>query len=174
MLSLRLLHAVELEKRIRDAAGPAGEAEAARAVKDAGNLVQGESRKSFLPSSSGPNPATGANTLRWQTGGLARSILSRVSGSGFSTQARVGPTLVYGAIHETGGRTKAHVIKARKAGGALAFAHKGANVVVKSVQHPGSLIPARPYMRPALERAMPRIESIFRSIYSGLLAETPA
>ena len=54
----------------------------------------------------------------------------------------IGTNLVYAAIHQFGGTTKAHVIKAR-AGGVLAW---GGGKFAKSVNHPGSVIPARPYL----------------------------
>lgn len=48
----------------------------------------------------------------------------------------------YAAIHQFGGTTKPHVIRARVAK-ALAVPGRG---VFKSVQHPGSVIPARPFI----------------------------
>ncbi len=57
-----------------------------------------------------------------------------------------GSNMEYARIHQEGGTTKAHTIKARN-GKALSFAGKdGGNVMRKSVNHPGSVIPARPYM----------------------------
>lgn len=56
-------------------------------------------------------------------------------------EAVIGSNKVYAAIHQFGGKTKAHVIKPvnKKA---LAFGGK----VVRQVNHPGSDIPARPYL----------------------------
>jgi phage gpG-like protein len=52
----------------------------------------------------------------------------------------------YARIHQEGGKTKAHDIKARN-GKALSFTGRdGKQVVRKSVKHPGSEITARPYM----------------------------
>jgi phage gpG-like protein len=56
-----------------------------------------------------------------------------------------GSNLAYARIHQEGGTTKAHTIKARN-GKALAFMMGNKKVLVKSVKHPGSKIPARPYM----------------------------
>jgi phage gpG-like protein len=72
------------------------------------------------------------------TGLLKNSI--QMSSSG--TQAVVGTNLVYAAIHQFGGRTKPHVIRP-KYKRALAFG----GIVVRSVNHPGSSIPARPFLR---------------------------
>jgi phage virion morphogenesis protein len=55
--------------------------------------------------------------------------------------ATVGSDRVYAAIHQFGGRTSPHVIAPRYKK-ALAFN----GVVRKSVQHPGSNIPARPFL----------------------------
>lgn len=56
---------------------------------------------------------------------------------------RVGTNRVYGAIHQLGGQTKAHVIRPVK-GKALAW--PGGRHPVRGVNHPGSKIPARPYL----------------------------
>lgn len=55
--------------------------------------------------------------------------------------AQVGTNLVYAAIQHLGGQTKPHVIRAKRAK-ALAFG----GIFRKSVNHPGSKIPARPFL----------------------------
>ena len=70
-------------------------------------------------------------------GQLAASITSQV-GNDF---ARIGSNKKYAAIHHLGGKTKAHKIRPKKKK-ALAFG----GLVLKSVNHPGSDIPARPYL----------------------------
>jgi len=72
-----------------------------------------------------------------QTGQLASSIEGRSN----STSAMVGTNLVYAAIHQLGGKTKAHTITARKAK-ALHFG----GIFRRQVRHPGSKIPARPFL----------------------------
>lgn len=57
------------------------------------------------------------------------------------SQAVVGTNVAYAAIHQFGGQTKPHVIKPRYKR-ALAFG----GVIVRQVQHPGSKIPARPFL----------------------------
>lgn len=66
----------------------------------------------------------------------------------------------YARIHEFGGKTAPHVIvpRVRKA---LSFIMGGNKVVVKSVNHPGSTIPARPYLRPALAATQDKIVKEF-------------
>ena len=56
-------------------------------------------------------------------------------------RAWVGTNKVYAAIQQLGGKTKPHVIAPRNKK-ALAFGGK----VVKKVNHPGSTIPARPFL----------------------------
>jgi phage gpG-like protein len=53
----------------------------------------------------------------------------------------IGSNLIYAAIHQWGGKTKAHEIRARHAK-ALRFNGR----FFKSVKHPGSEIPARPFL----------------------------
>lgn len=72
------------------------------------------------------------------TGLLKQSIQMNSTG----TTAQVGTNLVYAAIHQFGGKTRPHVIKAKHAR-ALSFG----GIVVRQVNHPGSNIPARPFLR---------------------------
>ncbi len=75
--------------------------------------------------------------LQRSAGGLAASIQDAWD----NNSATVGTNKVYAAIHQFGGTTKPHVIKP-KYKRALAFG----GVVVRQVQHPGSKIPARPFL----------------------------
>lgn len=75
------------------------------------------------------------------SGQLAASISTQV-GTGF---ARIGSNKPYAAIHHLGGQTAAHEIRPRNKK-ALAFMAGGDSVLARSVQHPGSKIPARPYL----------------------------
>jgi len=56
----------------------------------------------------------------------------------------------YAAIQEYGGKTAAHEILPDKAQ-LLAFAMNGKQVFARKIQHPGSQIPERSYLRSALE-----------------------
>jgi len=55
----------------------------------------------------------------------------------------IGSNRVYAAIHQLGGTTKAHIIRPRNKGGLF---WPGAKHPMKSVRHPGSVIPARPFL----------------------------
>lgn len=71
------------------------------------------------------------------TGRLASSIEQHHD----ATTATVGTNVKYAAIHQFGGKTSPHVILPRNKK-ALAFGGR----VVKKVNHPGSNIPARPFL----------------------------
>lgn len=72
-----------------------------------------------------------------QTGRLASSIITDYDAS----SVVIGSNVEYARIHQLGGKTKAHTIRPNQKK-ALAFGGH----VVKSVNHPGSDIPARPYL----------------------------
>lgn len=71
------------------------------------------------------------------SGRLAASITPAYD----ATSARVGTNVVYAAIQHFGGQTRPHTILPKN-GKALRFG----NVIVKKVNHPGSKIPARPFL----------------------------
>lgn len=86
------------------------------------------------------------------TGALARSIHSVTDRSASYVLGRVFSSgdVKYAAIHEYGGHTAPHIIEPKKAS-VLAFAGKsGDTVFAKRVNHPGSRIPERSYMRSSL------------------------
>ncbi len=60
-----------------------------------------------------------------------------------TARVRIGTNVKYAAIHQFGGKTKPHIIEARKKGGLW---WPGARHPVRSVNHPGSNIPARPFL----------------------------
>lgn len=86
------------------------------------------------------------------TGALRRSIQSDVTDTGERIIGRVYSSgdVKYAAIHEFGGRTRAHIIEPRKAQ-ALMFVMGGRNVFARRVNHPGSQMPERSFMRTSLQ-----------------------
>jgi phage gpG-like protein len=84
-----------------------------------------------------PSPKRANGMILQSSGRLRDSIVESVTG----TSAAIGTNVVYAAIHQLGGQTRPHVIlpKNKKA---LAFNGR----VVKKVNHPGSKIPARPFL----------------------------
>ena len=73
------------------------------------------------------------------TGRLRNSIHAAVTGN----RIEVGTNVKYAAIHQFGGKTSPHMIFPKN-GKALFW--PGARHPVKSVNHPGSNIPARPFL----------------------------
>jgi phage gpG-like protein len=87
--------------------------------------------------------------LRNRTGTLRRSINYRVVGTSTLITAFVGTNLDYARIHEYGGTTKPHVIEPKNAQ-ALHFLMNGKDCFFKRVNHPGSRMPERSFLRSAL------------------------
>lgn len=86
------------------------------------------------------------------TGALARSIHSNVDRTAVSVFGRVYSSgdVKYAGIHEYGGQTAPHIIEPKKAR-ALAFMGKGGNqVFARRVNHPGSKMPERSFLRSSL------------------------
>lgn len=116
--------------------------------------------------------------LRRRTGALMNSIsnskqVEEIEGSVIGTIGPVG--VVYAAIHEFGGQTRPHIIKPRYKKALRWVSSQGQfmslsgrrlrtntiHAFAKEVKHPGSKIPARPYMRPALLKSRERIAERF-------------
>ena len=99
------------------------------------NFVQ-EGRPKWKPS----RRATSQKGKTLQNHGrLAESIVSKST----SNQAIVGTDVIYAAILQFGGKTSPHIIKPKNK---KALFWPGAKHPVKSVKHPGSDIPARPFL----------------------------
>src|SRR5271156_3072776 len=90
--------------------------------------------------------------LASRSGALAASIAAEVSGDGEDVAATVGSfgDVKYAAIQEYGGKTGAHEILPGKAS-VLAFIAGGAMHFARRIEHPGSAIPERSYLRSSLD-----------------------
>ncbi len=90
--------------------------------------------------------------LSARTGALKASIMADVSADGDGFLASVGSAgeVKYAAIQEYGGKTGAHEILPAKAQ-ALAFVAGGGLRFAPGVEHPGSLVPERSYLRSSLD-----------------------
>lgn len=97
------------------------------------------------------------------TGALARSINNKVDRVSNGVMARVfsAGDVKYAGIHEYGGVTPAHVIIPKKAN-ALAFAMGGKMSFFAKVNHPGSKIPERSYLRSSLRDKSVEISTGFK------------
>lgn len=117
---------------------------------DFGNRSLATIKKDFM---TGPRP----QRLGVGTGRLRSSIRYRVMSEGDNMTLTFGTDVPYAAIHEYGGKTRPHVIRLKRKP-FLAFIKDGQWVYTKkAVQHPGSVIPARPYLRPGLEAGLPKL-----------------
>jgi phage gpG-like protein len=97
------------------------------------------------------NDKLSGGVLNVRSGALRESIAADVSASGDGVSATVGSNGVkYAAIQEYGGKTAAHEILPAKAQ-ALAFVVNGALRFARRVEHPGSVIPERSYLRSTLD-----------------------
>jgi phage virion morphogenesis protein len=85
-----------------------------------------------------PRPDGSVTTILRHHGLLRASLTHEGYGDG---TAVLGTNLVYGRIHQEGGKTGAHTITPKRTQ-ALRFNGRFA----KKVNHPGSEVPARPYM----------------------------
>lgn len=96
--------------------------------------------------------------LATRSGALKASISAEILNSGDTVLATIGSVgdVKYAAIQEYGGRTAAHEILPDKAL-ALAFLSGGAPRFARRVNHPGSTLPARPYLLTALDEARDEI-----------------
>jgi hypothetical protein len=91
--------------------------------------------------------------LRTRSGFLSARTTAQVEEHGDTFVLRLGNPQRYSRILELGGVTPPHAIRPRRPDGVLAFERSGATIFARRVQHPGSHIPARPTLRPALEEA---------------------
>lgn len=120
--SISVIGANAIIRRFQKARGEIGSETRKNLIK-AGSVIQAAAKKNFRPRAAkgAPNLLVGPKTLRVQSGQLRRSIRVLAKGKGANTVVTVGPTVVYGRIHELGG------------------------------EEFKSAIPKRPYMAPALK-----------------------
>lgn len=88
--------------------------------------------------------------LKMRSGRLLNSIKAQMRESQYALYMRVYSSGVpYARIHEYGGKTRPHLILPKNVQ-ALHFMVKGQGVFAARVNHPGSVIPERSYMRSSL------------------------
>jgi phage gpG-like protein len=97
------------------------------------------------------NKLSGA-VLNTSSGALRDSIAANVTADSDSVLASVGSEgdVKYAAIQEYGGKTSAHEILPVK-GDVLAFVAGDGQHFARRIEHPGSMIPERSYLRSSLE-----------------------
>jgi phage virion morphogenesis protein len=115
-------------------------------MQEIGEIIVTQSAEAFeqggLPGHKWPESArvkaSGGQTLV-DSARLKNSITARASGN----KVEVGTNVVYAAIHQFGGKTSPRTIRPKNK---KALFWPGASHPVMSVRHPGSTIPARPFL----------------------------
>ena len=132
----------------------------AKAAKDANKRVMATVKKAALRVQRGAkeNVKTKLNTTGLSTGTLGRSI--GIVARPAQLEADIGPSVIYGRIHEFGGVIKP--VKAQQ----LVFEVDGEVRTAMQVT-----IPKRPYLQPALDDAQPAIRRDFEGMVGVLLEE---
>jgi phage gpG-like protein len=117
-----------------------------KASADFANRTVSTSKRDYL--------SGGADHLKVRTGRLRSSIRYLIGEADKDITISFGSDVAYAAIHEFGGKTMAHRIEPRRKKFLRFFS--GGNVVFsRGVNHPGSVIPARPFLTPAVEDEEP-------------------
>lgn len=118
-------------------------------LKSVGDRVVEQTKRRFESGGPAPDgtpwqPPKSPNPKRIRTltvsGHLRDSIHYQMRGQ---SAVEIGTNRVYAAIHQLGGRTSPHIIRPLTKGGLF---WPGAKHPMKSVRHPGSVIPARPFL----------------------------
>ena len=118
----------------------------------------------------------GTKLARAKTGNWPGKILQRSGALAASiqqdfdaTHAVVGTNKVYAAIQQFGGKTRPHVIRP-KTKRALSFG----GIVVRQVNHPGSNIPARPFLALTLRDQREMVQAANQFYRAALDRNTPS
>jgi phage virion morphogenesis protein len=150
----------QLARKLADLSGP----------MDAIGLLVTESVRDNFKRGAGPDGAAWKKSRRAveQNGqtlvdtGRLRSSITHQAGEDCVV---IGTTLPYAAVHQFGGRTAPRVIRAKN-GKALVFTIGGRTIFRRAVNHPGSIIPARPFLG-VRDEDWPEIEAILQSYLEG-------
>jgi hypothetical protein len=134
------------------------QANVVKALEAGMKLAGDKAIRSYL---TGPRP----ERLGVVTGRLRAGVFSKASrgtpGEIFATGVLGVSNIIYSWIHELGGTTRPHVIQAKSAPYLAFYWEKiGRWVRFKKVNHPGSKMPARPYLDYAIRMTKPKIESL--------------
>lgn len=102
-------------------------------------------QQGFVNNGVRPWPERKTDTGRRILTGETRELENSIGYEASSNRVSWGSDVVYASIHNRGGKTKAHEIRARR-GKALKFAGKGGDIYRRKVNHPGSQIPKRQFI----------------------------
>jgi len=153
-----------------------------QAATEIGFKVAGDAKRNLDARPIAPSTDT-RMPPRIRTHRLSRAITSFVESAPAALRSIVGVlgVVAYGRIQERGGMTPAHEIRPRykkmlrwasrsmqgplllQKSGKVSNRNKGMFVFAKLVKHPGSRIPGRPYLGPAVESNVGFIEARWRA-----------
>lgn len=103
-------------------------------------------KEGFVNNGLQPWPERKTDTGRKTLTGETRELQDSIDYKADKGKTSWGSDVVYGSIHNRGGKTKAHKIKPRR-GKALKFMGKdGTDIMRRGVNHPGSNIPKRQFI----------------------------
>lgn len=120
-------------------------------LMDFGNDTVATIKKDYL---TGPRPGK----LGVGTGRLRSSIRFQAVAKDDQMTVTFGSDVPYAAIHEFGGTTKPHVIRPKRKP-FLSFMKDGKWIYTKKdIQHPGSVIPPRPFLTPGVAQEFPKLQ----------------
>ena len=105
--------------------------------------------------------------LTSRTGNLANSLRSEVVSTDDGISLTASANTPYAAIQEYGGTTSPHIIEPKNKS-VLRFMMNGKAVFASRVNHPGSKIPSRSYMRSSLTEMEPQIVSRLQAAIDGI------
>lgn len=114
----------------------------------------------------------GGGVLQRKTGRLMGAVTHAVADDGTTMSGTVSVdrgAAPYAAIQEYGGETRAHAILPKTAR-ALVFQKYGRTVFAKRVNHPGSRIPERSFLRSALAELEPQIHAALAAAASDAVS----
>jgi phage gpG-like protein len=109
------------------------------------------------------------DVLHVRTGRLRRSVHYAMTGTEATPTAAIGTDVEYAAIHEFGGQTKSHVIEAVNARVLAWPGADGQMHFAASVNHPGSRMPERSFLRSALADEAAAIRERINEAVKGAL-----
>lgn len=154
MLNMKVVGAVEVQRRLRTAPAELGRRIGAK-VQMLGLSLE---RRVKLTKLAG-------QVLHRRSGRLVRSINTRFTQAGDRYESSTGTSLSYGRAWELGFQLPARVIRARLK---KALSWPGASHPVTSVTQPARREKARPFLRPALQEMKPLIRAELSNALRGL------
>jgi hypothetical protein len=113
------------------------------------------------------------STMQSAVGAKTQRVVDVITGEADASGEITGARLPFMSIQETGGTTSPHLIEARS-GGVLAFfwEREGVLFLGRRVNHPGSKIPGRHFVKDAFDQRRDETIDAFRQVLGLAVRET--